>query len=136
MIETRRTTLRKNEMLAEFEGKKYLQLETYRRNGQPVRTTVWFVADNPLLYVRTNSKSGKAKRIRKNPHVRLVPVKPTGKPDGEWIDGEALIAKEPSLKRINRMMDAKCGLADKLIAWLYRFFTRREESDTIISIRV
>ncbi len=34
------------------------------------------------------------------------------------------------------MMDAKYGLADRLIAWLYRLFTRREESDTIISIRV
>ncbi len=34
MIETRQTKLRKDEMPAEFESKKYLQLETYRRNGQ------------------------------------------------------------------------------------------------------
>ena len=51
-----------------FDGKKYLNLETYRRNGNGVRTPVWFAAapeggGGQKLYVYTTADSGKAKRI-------------------------------------------------------------------------
>jgi len=42
-----------------------------------------------LIYVRTDPTTWKVKRIRKNPHVRVVPSDRNGKPMGAWSDGEA-----------------------------------------------
>src|ERR1700761_5842958 len=57
--------------LAALDGKKYLNLETYRKSGKGVRTPVWFAAarvETPVaytlkLYVHTPANSGKAKRV-------------------------------------------------------------------------
>ena len=43
-------------------GHAYINLETYRRNGQPVATPVWFTIDdtNKMVYVVTRTETGKA----------------------------------------------------------------------------
>ena len=51
--------------LEQFSKKKYLNLETFRKNGKSVRTTVWFIQEGETIYVNTWSNSGKVKRIRK-----------------------------------------------------------------------
>jgi len=45
--------------LSQFEGKPFLNLETFRKNGQGVRTPVWFTQDGGMFYVRTVAGSGK-----------------------------------------------------------------------------
>ena len=60
--------------LSALDYKKYLNLETYRRNGAGVRTPVWFAAGPkdysragfPKFYVYTIADSGKAKRVRRS----------------------------------------------------------------------
>jgi PPOX class probable F420-dependent enzyme len=42
----------------------YINLETFRKNGVGVKTSVWFVQDGDTIYVRTVANSGKVKRIR------------------------------------------------------------------------
>jgi len=72
--------------LLQFVGQKYLCLETFRKNGQGVRTPVWFAASGPIspdsseviLYVYTTGNSGKVKRIRNNPRVRIAPCNMRG----------------------------------------------------------
>jgi len=59
--------------LAQFSNQKYLNIETYKKSGQTVQTPVWFIEDNGVLFVHTMLTSGKVKRVRKNPHVRVVP---------------------------------------------------------------
>jgi hypothetical protein len=76
---------------APLQGQKYINLETFRKNGQGVRTPVWFSAepeqDAPeKLYAYSTADSGKAKRIRNNPRVRVAPCDFRGKLLGEWID--------------------------------------------------
>ena len=39
--------------LSQFQGEGVMSLETYRRNGEPVRTPVWFFEENRILYVHT-----------------------------------------------------------------------------------
>src|SRR5215831_12993537 len=51
--------------LNQFVGQRYMCLETYRRNGSPVRTPVWFVEHNGQLMFYTMAASGKAKRLRR-----------------------------------------------------------------------
>jgi PPOX class probable F420-dependent enzyme len=68
------------EAISRFQGEKVISLETYRRNGVPVRTPVWFLIENAILYVHTDDSTGKVKRIRRNPKVRLAPSHFRGKP--------------------------------------------------------
>jgi len=76
---------------AQLQGQKYISLATFRRNGQEVRTPVWFAEQAAKLYVMTRSDSGKYKRIRNNPEVRIAPCAVRGKVTGAWIGGQARI---------------------------------------------
>ena len=67
--------------IGQFGKTKYLNLETFRKTGVGVRTPVWFAEDPAsangapvTFYVYTLPDSGKAKRVRNNPKVRVHPV--------------------------------------------------------------
>ena len=70
--------------LEQFHNQKYVNLETYKKDGSPVRTPVWFVIDNDLLYVITREHTGKVKRLKNNQNVRIVPCSFKGEIKNEW----------------------------------------------------
>jgi len=96
--------------LQQFTKQSYLNLETFRKNGEGVKTPVWFWEDGGVLYVRTIDGSGKVKRARRNPQVRVVPCKVDGTPIGEWVSGEARFLVEAEAERVNRGLKKKYGL--------------------------
>ena len=57
------------ERLGQFEGQKYLNLESYRKTGAAVATPVWFADDGNELYIYSLADAGKVKRIRNNPRA-------------------------------------------------------------------
>jgi uncharacterized protein len=79
----------------------FLNLETFRKNGAGVRTPVWFAADpatdlrsgGAKLYIYTIENTGKVKRARNNPRVRIAPCNRTGGLQGEWIDAKAQVVQ-------------------------------------------
>jgi PPOX class probable F420-dependent enzyme len=74
----------------------YLNLATFRRTGAEVRTPVWFAASpaNPrLLWVYTNGKSGKVKRIRNDGRARVAACDMRGTVHGEWTDARVRIVE-------------------------------------------
>lgn len=101
----------------QFYKQKYLNLETYRKNGEGVRTPVWFVQDGGFLYVITSATSGKAKHIRNNGKVNVAPCKMDGRLVGEWLPAQAreLVDAEDNL-RVNQLFDKKYGLLKKIFA--------------------
>jgi len=84
--------------LDRFRDRRFLNLETYRRNGEGVRTPLWFVEEGGVLYTKTLSKTGKVKRLRREPYVQLVPSDRRGEPQGEWIKGEAYLVEGEEAK--------------------------------------
>ena len=98
----------------QFRDGRYLSLETYRKNGEGVRTPMWFVEENGSLYVRTPEKSGKVKRLRRERRVRLAPCDRRGTPRGGWVEGEALFVEGAEAGRANRLLGGKYGLAKRL----------------------
>jgi PPOX class probable F420-dependent enzyme len=74
-----------------FENQRYIVLETYRKSGAPVATPVGFAQDGDVLYVRTTADSGKVKRIRREPRVRVAPGTGSGKPLGAWVEATAAV---------------------------------------------
>jgi PPOX class probable F420-dependent enzyme len=75
--------------LLQFANQHYLNLESFRQNGQGVKTPVWFVQDGEILYTRTARTSGKVKRIRRQPRVNVMPCGQMGEPLGEWLAAQA-----------------------------------------------
>jgi PPOX class probable F420-dependent enzyme len=76
--------------ISQFEKMQYMSIESVRRNGETVSTPVWFVEFNGALYFQTNQDSGKVKRIRNHPEVRVAPCNMRGSLRGSWKDGKAL----------------------------------------------
>jgi uncharacterized protein len=102
--------------MLQFAGEKYINLETYRKNGQGVRTPVWFVEsdDDGILYVRTSDDTGKYKRIRNNPSVQIAPCDMRGGVKGKWVKGEARIASEEEKRKAFKMLEKKYGMIYKM----------------------
>jgi PPOX class probable F420-dependent enzyme len=72
--------MRDDTKLDQFLNKDHVRLETFKRNGQAVATPVWFVVDDGMLFIRSYTNSGKVKRMRNNPNVRVTPSDALGKP--------------------------------------------------------
>lgn len=106
--------------LSQFEGQQYLNLETFRKNGVGVKSPVWFVEQDGILYVRTINDSGKVKRIRNNGRVRIVPCKSQGEPLGEWVEARAELVNGVDAERVNHLLKRKYGLMKSMFDLLGR----------------
>ena len=95
----------------EIRGQKYISLTTFRKNGQGVKTPVWFTEQDDKLHVMTRSDSGKYKRIRNNPEIKLAPCTMGGKITGPEFAGTARIMPEAQWPEAKKSLDRKYWLA-------------------------
>ena len=79
---------------AEIHGQKYISLVTFKRDGTPIATPIWFAESDDKLYFMTRSDSGKYKRIRNSPRVKIAPSTIRGKVTGPEFDATARILPE------------------------------------------
>ncbi|HEV2022802.1 MAG TPA: PPOX class F420-dependent oxidoreductase [Terriglobales bacterium] len=118
--------------LAQFTNRKYLNLESYRRSGAAVRTPLWFAEEEGVLFVYSLADSGKVKRIRNDPRVRVVPSDLRGNPKGEWVEARAEILDAAGAARGHQLLRQKY--------WLKRlgdFFGRlRKRKHAVMAIHV
>jgi len=100
--------------LEDIKSQKYISLETYRKNNQPVKTPVWFVIKDNLVYVVTREQTGKVKRLRNNLQVKFALCTMRGKVTGEWISGTVKILSEQETKEAVKIRDKKYGFIAKI----------------------
>ncbi len=98
----------------DIKSQKYISLETYRKNNQPVRTPVWFIVKDDLIYVVTREQTGKAKRLRNNLQVKFAACTIKGKIRGDWISGTAKILSGQEIKDAVRMRDERYGFMARI----------------------
>lgn len=91
-------------------GGRYLSITSYRRDGTEVATPVWFVQENGSLLVETDGDSGKVKRIRRNPVVRVAPCTASGRLRAQQVTARAEL-----------LPAAETGRVEALLARKYRF---------------
>jgi PPOX class probable F420-dependent enzyme len=91
-------------------GGKYLSVGSYRRDGTEVRTPVWFVQEDGSLLVQTDGQSGKVKRIRRNPVVRIAPCTASGRLRGEPVTAHAELLPAAETGRVEAMIARKYRL--------------------------
>ena len=107
---------------------KYINIETFRKNGAGVKTPIWFIVYQGLIYFRTDARSGKVKRIRNNPHVRIAPCDIRGNLKGSWFDGKVNFADSAELSMVYSMIDKKYGFVTTLI----RIFNKIRNTNPVV----
>jgi PPOX class probable F420-dependent enzyme len=125
---------------AAFAGHKYLNLETFKKSGEGVKTPVWFAADpsanldssDAKLYVYTIGVSGKVKRIRNNPRVKIAPCDMRGRVLGEWVEARVAIVTGEEAARGMRLLNNKYFPWKQMLDF-FAMFRRRER--TVFAIR-
>ena len=93
--------------LAQFDGQNYISLETFKKNGQGVKTPVWFVLHQNAFYVYTEADSWKVKRVRNNPRVRVAVCNMRGGIKGPWLDAAASVVEGDERLAADKLLDRK-----------------------------
>jgi len=118
--------------LKQFLDQKYINLETYKKDGTPIRTPVWFVINTDLIYVITRDSTGKVKRLRNNQDVRIVSCSFKGEAKNEWVKGAAeMITGEEADKAI-KLRKKKYGMFARLTG----IFTSQKGNLVVYSIEL
>lgn len=105
---------------------RYVSLTTYRRDGTPVATPVWQVPHGGELWIVTEAGSGKVKRIRKNPQVRVQPCSVRGKvePDAPSATGTARLLDDDGTARARQLL-ARRYVMSRVGNWFARLLRLR-----------
>jgi PPOX class probable F420-dependent enzyme len=96
----------------------YVSLVTYRKNGTPVATPVWAVAEGEELLVWTRDDSWKVKRLLKDTRVTVTPCDVRGRiaEGAQTAEGTAkLLEGAAGLGRVRKAMAGKYGLRFRLM---------------------
>jgi uncharacterized protein len=96
-------------------GRPYALLVTFRRNGAPVPSPVWFGIDRDgTVYVHTAEAAGKVKRLRNDDRVLLAPATARGKPLGPAIRGRARLLPEAEWAHAEAVLAAAYGTGRRI----------------------
>jgi PPOX class probable F420-dependent enzyme len=117
-------------------GKRYLNLETYRKTGEGVRTPVWFASEPDIggakLYVYTTADSGKAKRIRRTSVVKIASCDARGKVTGAWISARAELVRGEPFDHGMRLLDQKYWPWKQVLNMTAMLFTGHQRAMIVI----
>ena len=120
--------------LETFKKEQYINLETYRKTGVGVKTPIWFVEVNNELCFTTEPHSGKVKRMRNNPTVKIAPCKMDGTVTGEWYSGVIRFLQKDEVQAVDKVYSKKYGVM-KFLFDLPKLFGKRPER-TFIAIQL
>jgi len=76
---------------AALEGARYVLLTSYRRSGAGVPTPFGALFREGKVYCFIDARSGKVKRIRRQPRVEVAPCTQRGAPTGPSVAGQARV---------------------------------------------
>ena len=111
------------QLAARIRGK-YVSLVSFKRDGTPVATPLWFVIDGDRLLAITDAHSAKVKRIRHNPDVTLATCRANGRATGEPVAARAEILPAHELEGAEALIARKYRLDRILILPVYNLVQR------------
>src|SRR5438132_10650617 len=79
-----------------LDNERFISLETFKKNGEGVKTPVWAAPLDGKLVVFTAGNSWKVKRLGRNPKIRVAACDGRGnvKPGATWYEGTARILSD------------------------------------------
>ena len=108
---------------ARFPGK-YVSLVSFKRDGTPVATPLWFVVDGDRLLAMTGARSAKVKRIRRDPEVTVAPCRASGHPTAGPVAARAEVLPPDEVESAQRLMARKYRVDRVLILPVYNLVQR------------
>jgi PPOX class probable F420-dependent enzyme len=75
---------------------RYINLESFKKDGNGVKTPVWCAGLDGKIVVFTAGDSFKVKRIRRTPKVRVAECDVRGKLLGPWHEGTCSVLQDPA----------------------------------------
>ncbi|GIF49410.1 hypothetical protein DFJ67_5514 [Asanoa ferruginea] len=96
-------------VIDEIGRSKHVSLETYRRDGTGVSTPVWHVVDGNQLYVVSEAKAWKVKRVRNTGRAKVTVCDIRGriKPGAATAEGPARLLDETETAAARTMLARK-----------------------------
>lgn len=117
--------------LEELRAEKTSLLTTHRRDGRPVATPVSIAFAGDRAVFRTYDKSGKARRLRRDPTVEVAPSSFRGRPTGPAIRARARLLSGEEAREAKRALARSQpflhGLLVPLVHKLKRYETQHYE---------
>jgi len=120
----------------QFSGRRYINLESYKKNGEPKKTPVQSLEHDGLLYVRTDPTTWKVKRIQNDSHVRVVPSDRNGKELGSWVDGEARMLEGEEKEGMLKVFRKEYGAVGYSMVGLVARMRGERQMSAVISIKL
>jgi PPOX class probable F420-dependent enzyme len=112
-----------------LDDERYINLETFKKDGRGVKTPVWAAPLDGKLVVFTDGTSYKVKRLRRDPRIRVAPCDVRGNVKGAWLDGTGRILEDDADKaRAMAALRRKYGWQIRVLdvfSWLGRRIGRR-----------
>ncbi|HEX3345036.1 MAG TPA: PPOX class F420-dependent oxidoreductase [Polyangiaceae bacterium] len=78
-----------------FADEPYISLETFKKDGNGVKTPVWSAPLDGKLVVMSAGDAFKVKRLRRDPHARVAACDMRGKVRGDWREATGRILEAP-----------------------------------------
>ena len=88
----------------------FARLTTFRKSGAPVATAIWFAEHDGKAVFLTGPKTGKAKRIRRNPLVALAASTARGQVKGPEVRGTARLLAGVEADEAHGLLAVKYGI--------------------------
>ena len=82
-----------------LKNEQYINLETFKKDGGGVKTPVWLVDIDGVVYVFTDGSSFKVKRLSRNPRARVAACNARGAVHGDWLDATGEIVSNPAVEQ-------------------------------------
>lgn len=115
-----------------FPGR-FLSITSFKRDGTPVATPVWFVSDGSRLYALTDLHSPKVWRIRRNPEVVVGSCRVNGRLRRKPIPARAeVLTATADLERVQRLLSDRYKLSYRVVMLAYRI-GRRLRGDAAVA---
>jgi hypothetical protein len=120
-----------------LDDERYVNLETFKKDGTGVKTPVWAAPLDGRLVVFTDGTSYKVKRLRRDPRIRVAPCDVRGNLKGDWRDGTGRVLEDAGEKaRAMAALRRKYGWQIRVLdvfSWIGRRIGRRAFLELSIS---
>jgi PPOX class probable F420-dependent enzyme len=102
-------------------GRKYCVLVTYKKNGDPIPSPLWFGVADGRIYAHTGGM--KIKRIERNPDVRVAACTFRGTPTAAPFNGIARVLQPGQTEVAERALQSHYGWTRTVY---YRLFNQQD----------
>lgn len=123
--------------LSALAAEKFVSLTTFKKDGTAVAAPMWIGRDGDHLFFWTPTDSWKAKRVRNNPRVVMVPCSRGGKVrhGAHPVEGVAEVITEPgAVERLAGVIRRKYGVEFIIVTFIERLLARGRKPRLILRI--